>query len=97
MYRKHTVKKQMGTILCLVAMTGLVAVGCAKQQTGGIGDATNKEAVSPLKVKMMIPYWNPEPPKQDTDPMKKIQEYTQSKLEIMWTCISRCQQRCRLG
>jgi putative aldouronate transport system substrate-binding protein len=85
MYRKKIAKKRVGAIISLVAMTGFLAVGCAKQDAGGTGDAAKKEIASPLKVKMMIPYWNPEPPKQDTDPMKRIQEYTQSKLEIMWT------------
>ncbi|BFT70621.1 extracellular solute-binding protein [Paenibacillus sp. P36] len=90
MYRESRFRKQTAVMVSLVTVTAVLAAGCAGQgvkgtQEGSNSDSAVKAPVVPQKVKMMIPYWNPEPPKQDTEPMNKIQEYTKSKLEILWT------------
>ncbi|GGD47016.1 extracellular solute-binding protein [Paenibacillus nasutitermitis] len=46
------------------------------------GEATS--APTPLKLKLMTPYFNAEPPKQDSDAMKIIKEFTNADLEVMW-------------
>lgn len=78
-------------------LTTLLAAGTFAACSGGGGGGTAAEpggnqaqapsasaAKEPLKVSLMIPYWNPEPPKMDSEPAQKIMSHTNTRLEISW-------------
>lgn len=73
-----------------IGLTGALIAGCGGSgPTGKEGGSSSQEEAQkskePLAIKMMIPYWNAEPPKQDGETLKKVQAHTNTKLDIIWT------------
>jgi putative aldouronate transport system substrate-binding protein len=58
-----------------------LASGCSKEQKS---TATVEPTKAPLSISMMNNYFTPEAPKADNPAIKKIEEYTNTKLNITW-------------
>ena len=69
-------KKSLALLVVLVIISGMAA-GCTdKKQAGSSG--------GPFQFSMMNVYYSTEPPKADDAVIKKIEEYTNTKMDIAW-------------
>ncbi|WP_171650961.1 extracellular solute-binding protein [Paenibacillus foliorum] len=91
MKRKLVARKMMATIMSCV-MVAAVASACSSQGTGastqpagtaGTGAGEAAKAKAPVDISLMMAFFSKEPPRSDAA-IKKIEEYTNSKLNITW-------------
>ncbi|MDF2922328.1 MAG: ytcQ 2 [Paenibacillaceae bacterium] len=89
----HT-KKAIAAI-CLTGMSVSMLAGCGDDKEAGAGTATPATGASagaaassapaePLKLNVMMIQQLAEPPKKDAAALKKMEEYTNTKLDISW-------------
>ncbi|KIL41435.1 hypothetical protein SD70_07285 [Gordoniibacillus kamchatkensis] len=87
-------RRRMAAAISAIALTSTVIAGCnaagtetkqAQGKTDGANNTGAQAAKQPVAIKMMIPYWNAEPPKQGGETLKKIEQHTNTKLDIIWT------------
>lgn len=81
-------KRNLLGFTAVFAMTTLFVAGCSGTKEENVSTPSNTESQKsqsePLAVSLMIPYWNPEAPKADSEVFKQLQAYTNTKLDISW-------------
>ncbi|MFD0681279.1 MULTISPECIES: extracellular solute-binding protein [unclassified Paenibacillus] len=86
MNRKKAMRKAgIATMGVMVGAAALLA-GCGNDKSpaaGGTGNSSAPEAKGPLNLSIMTLMYA-EPPKADSEVQKKIEEYTNTKLDISW-------------
>jgi putative aldouronate transport system substrate-binding protein len=85
---RHTRMRKAGiTTMSLMVGAGILLAGCGGDKSSATNGSTNNAAAAenqgPLKLSIMTLMYS-EPPKADSETQKKIEEYTNSKLDIMW-------------
>ncbi|TBL80143.1 extracellular solute-binding protein [Paenibacillus thalictri] len=88
--KNHASRKsiQLLSVICITCLSASLLAACtsskkepsAAQQPGG----TPAAAAKPLELKVMMIQQLAEPPKKDSPFLKKIEEYTNTKLDITW-------------
>ncbi|MFD0677631.1 MULTISPECIES: extracellular solute-binding protein [unclassified Paenibacillus] len=74
------------TVVCATCLTASMLTACTSSKTEaptGQQPAAGTPA-KPLELKVMMIQQSPEPPKKDSPFLKKIEEYTNTKLDITW-------------
>ncbi|TBL70745.1 extracellular solute-binding protein [Paenibacillus thalictri] len=74
-------------LTCLAATTLVVIQGCGSASQGNNSSSAAGNAPSgPTEISMMVPFYNAQPPATDTnDVFKKIQEYTNTNIKVIWS------------
>lgn len=68
-------------LLVTAALSIILTSACS---SGGESQPGTAETTKPMELSMMNLYLTPEPPKMDSEAMKLLQEYTNTKLNITW-------------
>ncbi|BBI36502.1 extracellular solute-binding protein [Cohnella abietis] len=87
-------RKSLG-IAVTIALTVALVSGCGngnKETTVPATSIASQPASSsespktaePISISLMIPYWNPEAPKANSEVLKEVQSYTNTNLNISW-------------
>jgi putative aldouronate transport system substrate-binding protein len=79
-------KKIKRTGMAISVLSLLMAAACSSAGTGASETANgdNPQAEKPTEIKIMASYFGTEPPKPDTEEMKLIEAYTNTKLDMTW-------------
>jgi putative aldouronate transport system substrate-binding protein len=74
------------TVVCATCLTASMLAACtsAKKETPAAGQPAAGTPAKPLELKVMMIQQDTEPPKKDSPFLKKIEEYTNTKLDITW-------------
>jgi putative aldouronate transport system substrate-binding protein len=70
-----------------LAAASIAVSACSSGEPAGKGAAPGTAPTAeqkPKTIRIMTPYFNAEPPKSDLEALKKIQAYTNTKLEVTW-------------
>lgn len=94
-----TKRKTLG-LTAAIALTAALVAGCGSNNENDKGAASPSAAAAsptssaassapaaqadPLAISLMIPYWNPEAPKADSEAFRQLQAYTNTKLDVSW-------------
>ncbi|OUS78127.1 hypothetical protein B1748_05025 [Paenibacillus sp. MY03] len=76
-------KRKFGGLI----LAGTMLLGAACSNNGADpGEQGGEESTKPdlVKIKFMTPYFNAEPPKQDSEAMDNIRKHTNTDLEVVW-------------
>jgi len=66
------------------ALSLVITSACASTGGSSTGSAADPASSGPVEITVMNQYLSAEPPKMDSEPMKLLQEYTNTKLNITW-------------
>ncbi|UQZ85569.1 Lipoprotein LipO precursor [Paenibacillus konkukensis] len=85
MNRKSSVRKSMKllNVVCMTCLSASLVAACSSSNKAAPAE-TDSSANKPLELKVMMIQQLAEPPKKDSPFLKKIEEYTNTKLDITW-------------
>lgn len=76
--------KTMLSVVCVACLTGSLLAACGSKKDAPAASPSSAGAQAPLELNVMMIQQGAEPPKKDDPIEKKIEEYTNTKLDITW-------------
>lgn len=91
-------KRKSWGLTAALALTATLIAGCggikeektaatstaAASPSGAESSSAPANQGEPLPISLLIPYWNPEAPKADSEAFKQLQAFTNAKLDVSW-------------
>jgi putative aldouronate transport system substrate-binding protein len=72
------------TVLSAVALAVSVLAACSSSGKSPASQGTDKDSGAPAEITWMVPLFQPQPPLENGEPMKKLQQMTNTKLSLNW-------------
>jgi putative aldouronate transport system substrate-binding protein len=70
--------------VCLAVMVTVIFAGCSEGPQQTKSEQADKTSNEPVTISLMTRFGSAEPPKEDNPGVRKIEEYTNTKLKINW-------------